>query len=59
MRRQTLTRIWLDGRKSIVAKLGGGPNGAAMGPDGHCYVCNNGGLRWEKHADGTMINRGQ
>ena len=43
IRRQTLTRIWLDGRKSIVAKLGGGPNGAALGPDGYCYVVNNGG----------------
>jgi gluconolactonase len=59
IRRQTLTRIWLDGRKSITATLGGGPNGAAMGPDGHCYVCNNGGFRWEKRADGSMINMGQ
>jgi gluconolactonase len=59
IRRQTLTRIWLDGRKSIVATLGGGPNGAAIGPDGHCYVCNNGGFRWEKHPHGSMINLGQ
>jgi hypothetical protein len=29
-----------------VADLGGGPNGAAIGPDGHCYVCNNGGFEW-------------
>lgn len=39
------------GRKSVVAHLGGGPNGAAIGPDGRCYVCNNGGLRW-READG-------
>lgn len=39
-----LTRLWEDGRKEVVAQLGGGPNGAAMGPDGRCYVCNNGGL---------------
>ena len=30
----------------VVAELGGGPNGAALGPDGHCYVCNNGGFSW-------------
>jgi len=38
-----LTRI-VHGRHEIVAELGGGPNGAAIGPDGHCYVCNNGGF---------------
>ena len=31
-----LTRIAKDGKKSIVAKPGGGPNGAAMGPDHRC-----------------------
>lgn len=31
---------------STVAVLGGGPNGAAIGPDGACYVCNNGGFAW-------------
>ncbi len=41
-----LTRVHADGRKEVVAKTGGGPNGAAMGPDGHCYVCNNGGFAW-------------
>jgi gluconolactonase len=40
--RGTLTRVW-DGRTEVIAELGGGPNGAAMGPDGACYVCNNGG----------------
>ncbi|HEY6598849.1 MAG TPA: SMP-30/gluconolactonase/LRE family protein, partial [Pseudomonadales bacterium] len=30
----------------VIAKLGGGPNGAALGPDGKCYVCNNGGFKW-------------
>lgn len=49
LRRQTLTRIQPGGRKSIVARLGGGPNGAALGPDGHAYVCNNGGYTWREH----------
>jgi gluconolactonase len=43
--RGTLTRI-RDGESSVVAKLGGGPNGAAIGPDGRCYICNNGGFQW-------------
>ena len=46
IRRGTLTRVWPDGRQEIVAQLGGGPNGAAVGPDGAMYVCNNGGA-WE------------
>jgi len=41
-----LTRVLPDGRIETVAELGGGPNGAAIGPDGHCYVCNNGGFSW-------------
>ena len=44
--RGTLTRVHPDGRTSIVAQLGGGPNGAAMGPDGWIWICNNGGFRW-------------
>ena len=39
----TLTRVAPDGTSSVIAELGGGPNGAAIGPDGRCYVCNNGG----------------
>ena len=41
-----LTRVAPDGSKTIVAKTGGGPNGAAIGPDGKCYVVNNGGFEW-------------
>lgn len=40
---ERLTRVMADGRHQDVARLPGGPNGAAIGPDGACYVCNNGG----------------
>src|SRR5687768_15596264 len=43
-----LTRVRPDGSREVVAELGGGPNGAAIGPDGACYVCNNGGFNWLK-----------
>lgn len=46
IRRQQLTRVYPDGRKEAVAKIPGGPNGAAMGPDGKIYICNNGGFSW-------------
>jgi gluconolactonase len=42
----TLTRVSPDGTQQTVASLGGGPNGAAIGPDGAIYVCNDGGLAW-------------
>ena len=38
-----LTRVWPDGTKERVAETPGGPNGAAIGPDGAIYLCNNGG----------------
>lgn len=58
IRRQTLTRIWPDGTRSIVAVLGGGPNGAALGPDGACYVCNNGGFEWSRNETGAYTTAG-
>jgi gluconolactonase len=39
-----LSRVAPDGGVSVVAETGGGPNGAAIGPDGRCYLCNNGGM---------------
>ena len=50
--RQTLTRVAPDGAKTVVAKTGGGPNGAAIGPDGACYICNNGGFEWIENERG-------
>jgi gluconolactonase len=44
--RGTLSRVAPNGTVEVIAKLGGGPNGAAIGPDGKCYVCNNGGFKW-------------
>ncbi len=46
-----LTRIAADGTRNVVAHTGGGPNGAAIGPDGKCYIANNGGFDW--HVEGT------
>jgi len=51
--RGTLTRVDASGNVNVVSHLGGGPNGAAIGPDGYCYICNNGGFKWEISEDGA------
>lgn len=50
IRGQRLTRVTPDGAKTVIAHMGGGPNGAALGPDGHVYLCNNGGFNWADDA---------
>jgi len=51
--RGTVTRIRPGHPPEVVASCGGGPNGAAVGPDGALYVCNNGG-RWPAYEGGRI-----
>ncbi len=50
-----LTRVHPDGTKETVAEVPGGPNGAAMGPEGQIYVCNNGARFTELDMDGMCF----
>ncbi len=45
IKRGTLTRVW-SGRSEVIAEIGGGPNGAAFGPDGAIYITNSGGFEF-------------
>lgn len=49
-----ITRVWGDDKKEVIAKPGGGPNGAAIGPDGALWICNNGGFKYHER-DGLLI----
>jgi gluconolactonase len=52
---QRLTRVSPDGRKETLVQTGGGPNGAAIGPDGAVWITNNGGaFEWLDMQDLTI-----
>lgn len=52
---QRLSRITPDGLRETVVETGGGPNGAAIGPDGAIYVTNNGGAAEWLEVNGLCI----
>ena len=51
-----VTRVQPDGRKHTIAQVPGGPNGAAIGPDGLLYLCNNmGRFQYHETPEGLLI----
>ncbi|HLN18157.1 MAG TPA: SMP-30/gluconolactonase/LRE family protein [Acidimicrobiales bacterium] len=56
IRRGTLSRVDPDGSVEVVAECGDGPDGAAIGPDGACYLANGGGL-WPNRTGPGRIQR--
>jgi len=50
-----ITRVAPDGAKTLVAEIPGGPNGAAIGPDGALYLCNNGGCFTPVEMGGLLL----
>lgn len=46
LRSGQIRRIGLDGQVTLLADMGGSPNGMAWGPNGLLYVCNNGGGKY-------------
>jgi gluconolactonase len=52
-----LSRVGADGSVDVVAETGGGPNGAAVGPDGKLYVCNNGSAFDYVDVEGISVPR--
>lgn len=49
-----ISRVWGDGKTEVIATPGGGPNGAAIGPDGALWICNNGGFKYHER-NGLLI----
>lgn len=52
-----VSRITPDGKRTVIKDVGGGPNGAAIGPDNALYICNNGGMSFMK-IEGMNIPQG-
>jgi gluconolactonase len=61
IKKECLTRVRPDGSQELVAKVPGGPNGAAIGADGRIYICNNGGFDWAELPlpNGQVISVGE
>jgi gluconolactonase len=53
-----LTRVLPDGTRETIAEIPGGPNGAALGPNGLFYVCNNGARFTKTDMDGLTFPGG-
>lgn len=51
MARGTLSRVRPGGPVSVIADLGGSPNGSALGPDGAAYVVNSGGMTFKRDGE--------
>ena len=51
---ESLKRVLPKGAVEVIAKVPGGPNGAALGPDGRVYICNHGGIDWIDVQDGRL-----
>lgn len=54
-----LTRVTADGTRRQLVHLGAGPNGAAIGPGGKLFICNNGGFQWHRSAEHGLRPIGQ
>jgi gluconolactonase len=52
--RGAVSRVSASGAVTVIAQVGGGPNGLAIGPDGAVYVCNNGGGIRAEPGDGML-----
>jgi len=50
-----LIRVGPDGAAETIAEIPGGPNGAAVGPDGAYYICNNGGCFAPVEIEGLLV----
>lgn len=59
MERGALSRVSADGLIDVIADCGGGPNGAAFGPDGRIWLCNNGGSEGRGFIQAVDIDSGE